>query len=133
MTQLTSANTHVADLTWFAENPERSFRYSILAGQFAAALVNGEHGAPLDPTDQTERFVLAWRTDEFGEIAHAWVDMPLDEVRLRIEMAAEHGDDAFGLWLMNVDVPMAPRRPDPRRVPVSPSMRAFLVKVLSAA
>lgn len=133
MTQFAIANLYAADQTWFAENPDRTFRYHILHGHSAAELVNAEYGALLDPDDVTERFVLAWRADDFGAIAHAWVDMPLDEVRTRIAMAAEHGADTFGLWLMNVDVPMAPRRPDPRDVPVSPNMRAFLIKTLSAA
>lgn len=47
-------------------------------------------------------------------------------------MAAGHGDDAFGLWLMLGDVPFRPRRPDRREVPVSPSMRAFLARLTAA-
>ncbi|RYE49808.1 MAG: hypothetical protein EOP24_00785 [Hyphomicrobiales bacterium] len=132
MTQFAFANLYDADQTWFAENPDRTFRYHILDGHSAAELVNAEYGAPLDPDDVTERFVLAWRADDFGEIAHALVDMPLDEVRTRIEMAAEHGPDAFGLWLMLCDVSIRPRRPDRREVPVSPNMRAFLARLTAA-
>lgn len=133
MTTFAPANPYAADQTWFAEHPERSFRYHTLDGHAAAELVNAEYGAPLDPDDETGRFVLAWRADEFGDIAHAWVDMPLDEVRTRIEMAGEHGEDTFGLWLMLADVPMRPRRPNLSEVPISPNMRAFLTKVLAAA
>ena len=134
---MTLATAHAdfleADHKWFASNPDRAFRYHMVKASLAVELLNG--GAlPMsgNPVEEQNTLVLAYRTTSAPSgVAHSVVAMPPDEARKRLQMAAKHEADAFGLWLVSAAVPMLPR-PDRRSIPLTRGIRSFMSRLPAA-